>query len=68
MERCEYEDEQREILRGANGLHVGLLSPHELKAFDYLCEKGAARRSYAGVGGFMGLAKVEMGEAKGTMK
>lgn len=64
MERCEYEDEMRDRLRGLNGLHVGFLNEHELEAFDYLCEKGAARRVYTGVGGFMGLAKVDLREAR----
>lgn len=59
-ERCGYEEEQREILRGTHGLFVGMLNPEELKAFDYLCEKGEARREYQGVGGFMGLAKVSL--------
>lgn len=60
MERCEHEDEMRETLRGADGLYVGMLTESEREAFDYLCEKGAARREYGGVGGFMGLAKVRL--------
>lgn len=60
MERCEHEDEMRERLRGCDGLFVGLLSPSELEAFDYLCEKDAARRSYEGAGGLMGLATVRL--------
>jgi hypothetical protein len=63
MERCEHEDEMRERLRGSNGLFVGLLSPDELEAFNYLCEKRAARRVYRGASGFMGLAQVEISPA-----
>ena len=59
-ERCEHEYEMRERLRGCHGLHVGFLSPEELEAFDYLCAKGAARRSYEGASGLMGLARVNL--------
>lgn len=60
MERCEHEDEMRDIVRRVEGLYVGMLSPVELQAFEYLIDKQAARRSYAGLGGFMGMAKVEL--------
>jgi hypothetical protein len=60
MERCEHEDEQREIVRNVNGLFVGMLTPEEMDAFNYLVAKGVARRDYTGPGGFMGLAKVRL--------
>lgn len=43
-----------------DGLFVGMLDSRELAKFDALCERGLARRSYEGAGGFLGLAKVRL--------
>ncbi len=43
-----------------NGFFVGLLSDDELAAFNEAVAQGAAIRSYEGVGGFMGMAKVRL--------
>lgn len=40
------------------GLFVGLLNPEELAFFEIEVAAGRAHRSYEGVAGFMGLAKV----------
>ncbi len=50
-----YEDEQ--FLRRVDGLLVGLLTEAEQEALQRLIEAGAARYSYEGGAGFMGLAK-----------
>jgi hypothetical protein len=49
-----------------DGLFVGLLSETELAAFDDACGCGEARRSYEGVGGFLGLATVRLARADGA--
>lgn len=54
----------REMLAGCNGLYVGLLSDDELAAFDRLCATGEARRHFPGVGGLMGMAKVQFPAAR----
>jgi hypothetical protein len=48
------------LLDRAEGLFVGMLDGNELAAFNRLCEAGAARRTYEGAAGFMGLAKVSL--------
>lgn len=42
------------------GLFVGQLTLEELELFRKACEDGCAQRSYEGVSGFMGLAKVRV--------
>lgn len=49
-------------VRRLEGLHVGLLRPDELAAFERCVERGEARRAYEGAAGFMGLAKVRVTE------
>lgn len=52
-----------------NGLYVGQLSPDELKEFERMVAEGKAIRSYQGVAGMMGVAKVkfiEQGESNDT--
>lgn len=41
-----------------NGMYVGLLNDRELELFEKAVEQGVARRSYEGVGAFLGLARV----------
>lgn len=55
-----------QILKNLEGLHVGLLDQHEMKAFNRLCKAGLAKRVYEGAGGFMGLAKVKLLQPLGT--
>ena len=43
-----------------DGLFVGQLSVEEMEAFEAAVKKGRASRSYEGVGGLMGLAKVRL--------
>jgi hypothetical protein len=43
-----------------DGLFVGQLSDDEMEAFEAAVKKGRAARSYEGVGGLMGLAKVRV--------
>lgn len=50
-----YEDDQ--FLRRIDGLLVGLLTEAEQEALQRLIEAGAARYSYEGGAGLMGLAK-----------
>jgi hypothetical protein len=45
-----------------DGIYVGYLDPEELTEFDRAVEEGKAYRSYEGVGGLMGLAKVRLKE------
>jgi hypothetical protein len=43
-----------------NGLHVGMLTPEELRWFEAEIKAGRAYRSYEGAGGLIGLAKVKL--------
>jgi hypothetical protein len=47
-------------IEALNGIYVGLLSADEIEIFDRACSEGLAHRSYQGVGGFMGMAKVSV--------
>lgn len=49
----------RESARELDGLFVGMCHPEE---YEHLIEAGLLRLSYAGVGGFMGLAKLRLTE------
>lgn len=53
-------DEALEHIKHLDGLFVGLLDERELDALNFCCSEGLATRSYEGVGGFMGLAKVRI--------
>lgn len=55
-------EEAKRILRPVNGMFVGVLTDEELEALDVAIEAGAARRSYEGPAGFLGLAKVRIKE------
>ncbi len=54
------EETARERLRSCNGLFAGQLSIDEMDAFDWLCQKGMARREYSGAAGLMGIAVVRI--------
>lgn len=47
-------------LQSLEGLSVGQLSTEQLKLFNRMCEYGYARRSYEGMPGILGLAKVRL--------
>ncbi len=42
------------------GLHVGLLTPEELRAFNKACERKQAWRDYGDLAGFLGMPKVRI--------
>lgn len=56
------EEADLDYVRPVVGMHVGLLIPQELAAFERLVAAGKARRSYEGAAGFLGLAKVRLVE------
>ena len=47
-------------LERLNGLYVGQLSEEELALFDAAVAEHKAYRSYEGMAGFLGLAKVKL--------
>ena len=47
-------------LKRLDGLFVGQLDSEEMKEFNKAIEEGTAYRSYEGMSGFMGLAKVRL--------
>lgn len=49
-----------DTLHRIDGLHVGMLDEDELAVFNEACRRQQARRNYQGVGGLMGLAKVQV--------
>lgn len=48
----------RDAVRRLNGLYVGQLTNDELESFNRCVDDGTAHRSYQGVSGLLGLAKV----------
>lgn len=58
MDAAEKDHEAERTLIHIDGLFVGQLSADELEAFTRLERLGKAYRSYEGVAGFMGLARV----------
>lgn len=48
------------LVKRLDDIYVGLLSAEELTAFDACCQHGWARRVYTGIGGQLGLAKVQL--------
>jgi hypothetical protein len=47
-------------LERIEGLFVGQLDEREVRTFERAVQDGEARRSYEGVAGFMGLARVRL--------
>lgn len=50
---------EEEFRKYCDGLYVGQLSEDERRTFYAMCEEGKAQSTYEGVGGLLGLAKVE---------
>ncbi len=50
----------RDALLHVEGLFVGQLNDGEIALFNLACREGAARASYEGGTGFMGLARVRL--------
>jgi hypothetical protein len=48
-----------------DGMFIGFLSDEEIDIFNAAYDAGKARRSYEGVGGFLGLAMVRLIPAPG---
>ena len=42
------------------GMYVGQLTPEELDDFEQACKQGVAYRSYEGLSGIFGMAKVRL--------
>lgn len=54
------------LIEPLDGLSVGQLTIPELEALGRLVRAGLADRSYEGVAGFLGLAKVRITKATGS--
>ena len=53
-----------DVLRSLNGLHMGLLDEKEMDSFERLRQAGMAQRDYSGPSGFLGLARLRLTEVK----
>lgn len=53
-------EQDADLIRRLDGMHVGLLSPEELAALERCVQAGIARRTYEGASGLLGLARVRI--------